>query len=42
MSQRFKREEMRKKIYKASKGGVKNTLGLFRYTPYSVGDDSLY
>lgn len=42
MSKKFNREKARKEIFKKSLRGKNKTLGLFNYTPYSVGDDSLF
>jgi len=42
MSRKFNRAAARKKVFNASLGGRRNVLGLFGYTPYSVGDDSYY
>jgi len=42
MGKKFDRKAKRDQIFKKSLGGRRNTLGLFGYTPHSVGDDSLY
>ena len=42
MSKKFDRDAARKKVFRDSIGGRRNTLGLFGYTPFSPGDDSYY